>query len=456
MDFTHVHPTGVLAFWPVSKARREDSKLGRNGVGVYLGPGEMRGQTGHLVLTEAGHVLSVAHVRVDTAVRPFLRGLVNQLSSKSLSTAQDATVDLAAWVLPDGLRAGDLIGAEIQQLFPGHGTFSGRVVDIHENAHCPGEVLFETVYSDGDGEIISYEDLQKILVGPVVAGAAYASQDYGTSGVQIQGYMFQEPMPAFASTAVSDDLLAKAERISEFLTCVSSRVWEASEVPPGEQYSWNQIFRMQPADRKKHVETMQAEINKLLTSGHAEWADLPPGEVAIPGVGVFRMKQHDIHAQGEHLKARLCFNGKQAVAPLGGWESTANVASTAQILTVIAIATELGLKMKQIDVKSAFTQVKLPDGEVIYLRPLPGLGDPEGKGRVLKLLHHLYGHPLANAAWAKKWLQIVTKFGFEVVIDKALCSRIKKTEILCLWLLLWMILLLLMIMMMCLRNLLRT
>ena len=41
-------------------------------------------------------------------------------------------------------------------------------------------------------------------------------------------------------------------------------------------------------------------------------------------------------------------------------------------------------------------------------------GDPEGKGRVLKLLHYLYGHPLANAAWAKKWLQIETKFGFEV------------------------------------------
>jgi hypothetical protein len=46
------------------------------------------------------------------------------------------------------------------------------------------------------------------------------------------------------------------------------------------------------------------------------------------------------------------------------------------------------------------------------LRPIPG----EGKGRVLKLLHHLYGHPVAaNAAQAKMWLDIVSKFGFEVV-----------------------------------------
>ncbi len=91
------------------------------------------------------------------------------------------------------------------------------------------------------------------------------------------------------------------------------------------------------------------------------------------------------------------------------------MATNAQIFTVIAIATELGLTMKQIDVKSAFTQVKLPEGECIYLRPLPGLSDPEGRGRVLRLLHHLYGHPLANAAWAKLWLQIVTSFGFKVV-----------------------------------------
>ena len=115
------------------------------------------------------------------------------------------------------------------------------------------------------------------------------------------------------------------------------------------------------------------------------------------------------------MKGRFCVNGRLAKEPLGGWETTANVASTSQILTVLAIATDLGLKMKQIDVTSAFTQVKLPEGESIYLRPLPGLGDPEGKGRVLKLLHHLYGHPLANAAWSKKWLEIVAKFGFQVV-----------------------------------------
>ncbi len=72
IDFSHVHPTGVLAYWPVSKARSDDPKLGHNGVGVYLGPAAMWQQAGHLVLTKAGHVLCVAHVRVDTAVKPLL------------------------------------------------------------------------------------------------------------------------------------------------------------------------------------------------------------------------------------------------------------------------------------------------------------------------------------------------------------------------------------------------
>ena len=416
IDFTHVHPTGVLVFWPVSKANCDDKKLGRNGVGVYLGPAAMRDQAGHLVLTKAGHVLCVAHVRIDSAIKPFQRGLVNVLSAGPFPDVFESNIDMAAHVLSDGLRAGDLIGAEVQKVFPGHGTFSGRVVDIHTDASVPGEVLFEIVYSDGDGEIISYDDLKPLLVGPVVAAAAYASTDFSSlEGTRVPGFDFAEVMPAFSGGAISAETLVKAELVVKFLTCASTRVWEASQVPPGEQYSWHEIWRMRPADRQTHVAAMQAEIDKLIAAGHMEWADLPAGEIAIPAVGVFRLKSHDLHAQGELLKARMCLNGKQTDAPPGGWESTANVATIAQILTVIAIATDLGLTLKQIDVKSAFTQVKLPEGEEIYLRPLPGMNDAENKGKVLKLLHHLYGHPLANAAWSKMWLDIVTKFGFKVV-----------------------------------------
>jgi hypothetical protein len=59
--------------------------------------------------------------------------------------------------------------------------------------------------------------------------------------------------------------------------------------------------------------------------------------VDLPGVRVFRLKLHDLHEQGQLLKARYCVNGKQ----VGDWETTANVVSVLQILTVTAFATDV-------------------------------------------------------------------------------------------------------------------
>jgi hypothetical protein len=60
LNFTQVHPTRVLAYWPVSKLNSDDLKLGSNCVDVYIRPAAMRGQTGHLVMMHKGHVLCVS------------------------------------------------------------------------------------------------------------------------------------------------------------------------------------------------------------------------------------------------------------------------------------------------------------------------------------------------------------------------------------------------------------
>ena len=190
--------------------------------------------------------------------------------------------------------------------------------------------------------------------------------------------------------------------------------WSPTDVPPGQQYSWMETFRMSPEDRARHVSAMNDEINKQFAAGGG-WDYLPEGATLEKSIGVCRLKQHDLHGGAGEIKARFCVNGKQTEVPSGGWETTANVASVAQILTVIAIANERDMKLKQIDVKSAFTQVKLPEGQHIWVQPLPGIKDPEGKGRVIRLDHHIYCHPLANAAWAKKWTEILTEYGFTAV-----------------------------------------
>ena len=192
-----------------------------------------------------------------------------------------------------------------------------------------------------------------------------------------------------------------------------------SSMPFGETYNWNKVFKIRdPEMRKKHFEAMEKEINKLLDGNNMRWEHLPPGEVAIPSVGVFRIKLHDLHSGGGGepvLKARFCANGQQAETPFGGWDSTATVASYSSILQVVAIATQLKMKLSQIDVKSAFTQVKLQPDQKIWVKPLPGMGDPTGEKRVYRLVNHLYGHPLANAAFQNLWVALVQEFGFAKV-----------------------------------------
>jgi hypothetical protein len=165
------------------------------------------------------------HVCVDPAVKQYQRGLVNELSAMP-GLVEDSTVDLAAHVLPDRVRTGDLIGVEIQQYFLGHGTFSGSVVDIHKNVDSTNEVLFETIYSDGEGEIIPYSVLQQLSVSLVSVAAAHASKEFGMhSGVSVPGYGFEErPMPLYAMLV--DNYAEKTQVALDFLACVLKYVWD--------------------------------------------------------------------------------------------------------------------------------------------------------------------------------------------------------------------------------------
>jgi hypothetical protein len=95
------------------------------------------------------------------------------------------------------------------------------------------------------------------------------------------------------------------------------------------------VFKMNKPDRDRHFAAMQGEIDKLTSAGHARWEHLPDGEIAIPSVGVFRVKFHDLHSGGHTLKARFCANGQMAHAPSGGWDSTANVSSCSECFILL-------------------------------------------------------------------------------------------------------------------------
>ena len=286
------------------------------------------------------------------------------------------------------------------------------------------QLWFRVVYTDNTQDDFTFKQLQKYLVKDGVRASA-ASVD-ASRELNEQRELFSEDMESNVHT--SDDAHLAPEEVApaldgyvELLTETSRRVSvaaSAKELPFGETYNWNKIFKIRdPEERARHRAAMQKEIDKLLQEG-MRWEALPPGEIAIPSVGVFRVKMHDLHegSSGEPtLKARFCANGQAAAVPSGGWESTATVASYSAILQVVAIAAHYGMEMAQIDVKSAFTQVKLQADQRIWVKPLPGLGDPTGAGRVFRLIHHLYGHPLANAAFQNLWVKLMKEFGFKQV-----------------------------------------
>jgi hypothetical protein len=162
---------------------------------------------------------------------------------------------------------------------------------------------------------------------------------------------------------------------------------------------------------------MNIEIRKLSEACHVRRhkklpKDVKPKNVFNP-VGVFREKSHDMHSStGSSLKGCLCIDGGERARD-GGLETTANVATATQILIILALAVSDGDKLVQMDVKSAFTQVKLENGQSIWLCPLPGFPDEDGQGLYLELLHHLYGHPEANRAWMLYWVKLLHAYGFK-------------------------------------------
>ena len=145
-------------------------------------------------------------------------------------------------------------------------------------------------------------------------------------GMSVPCYCFEELfMPVYV--VLVDNSAERTQHVLDFLLCVLKRVWDLQSVPLDTQYSWNKIWRMLSEDSTRHVAAMQAEMDKLIAAGHMEWAELLKGVMVIPGVGVFLLKQHDIHVQGQVLKGSFFVNCKLAEEPLGGWETSAHVTS---------------------------------------------------------------------------------------------------------------------------------
>ena len=136
------------------------------------------------------------------------------------------------------------------------------------------------------------------------------------------------------------------------------------------------------------------EVQNMFDNGVWKKCKLPPGQSTVGTVWVWKAKST---ADGaiERFKARLCAQGFSQKFGVNYNSTFSPVVRGSTLRFQIADAVVRGMKLVQLDFKSAFLQSPI-DGEV-YLRPPRGV--PVPKGWVLKLEKGMYGLKQASKLW---------------------------------------------------------
>ena len=161
---------------------------------------------------------------------------------------------------------------------------------------------------------------------------------------------------------------------------------------------------------------MQQEINSL--HKHDVWTltELPEGRKVIGSKWVFKVK-HNADGSVEKHKARLVAQGFSQKHGVDYDETFSPVVRFESIRTVIALAVKKGLKMHQMDVKTAFLYGELE--EEVYMRQPEGFVVEGQEHLVCKLNKSLYGLKQSPRCWnhvLDEQLQSMDLFKLQVIL----------------------------------------
>ena len=156
-------------------------------------------------------------------------------------------------------------------------------------------------------------------------------------------------------------------------------------------------------------EAIKAEMASLLQHGTWELTKLPHGRKAVGCKWVFALKR-DKAGNITRFKARLVAQGFSQVE---GWdynETYSPVARFVSLRVFLSIAAQRGLRVDQIDVKTAFLHGVLR--EDIYMLQPEGYVQTEGGPFVCHLIKTLYGLKQSSRAWNERLTAELRKLGF--------------------------------------------
>ncbi|KAJ9565365.1 hypothetical protein OSB04_001331 [Centaurea solstitialis] len=176
------------------------------------------------------------------------------------------------------------------------------------------------------------------------------------------------------------------------------------------------------------IEAMQEELLQFVLQHVWDLVDLPKGHRVIGTKWIFRNKTDERGIVIKN-KARLVAQGYTQEEGIDYDDVFASVARIEAIRLFLAFASYKGLKVYQMDVKSAFLYGTI-DEEVYVCQP-PGFEDPKYPDRVCKLRKALYGLHQAPRAWYDTLSSYLLENKFERgVINKTLFIKRTKTDML--------------------------
>ncbi|RVW28531.1 Retrovirus-related Pol polyprotein from transposon TNT 1-94 [Vitis vinifera] len=168
-------------------------------------------------------------------------------------------------------------------------------------------------------------------------------------------------------------------------------------------------------------ETINDEMDSIMSNQTWELVDLPPGSKPIGCKWVFRRKYHT-DGMIQTFKARFVAKGFKQREGIDYFDTYASVARTTSIRILFALASIHNLFVHQMDVKTTFLNGDL--NEEVYMEQLEGFVLLGNENKVCKLVKSLYGLKQAPKQWHEKFDHAILSDGFKHNnVDKCLYSK---------------------------------
>jgi hypothetical protein len=188
------------------------------------------------------------------------------------------------------------------------------------------------------------------------------------------------------------------ERFCSYIAMVSSI--RESEPSTFEEATSRQVWR----------DAMMEEYNSIMKNDVWEVVPRPEGKSVVTSKWLYKLK-HAVDGSTEKYKAHFVARGFSQIEGVDYDETFASVARYTSIRAVISITAEMGWKIHQMDVKTAFLN-GLIEEEVYIEQPL-GFEVHGRESHVCRLKKALYGLKQALRAWYSRIDAYLQQLGFE-------------------------------------------